>query len=137
MSEQKIAGGCQCDAVRYVITGEPVMAAICHCSTCRRATGAPAVAWAMFEKDQVQYTGREPKKFAASIGAQRGFCPDCGTPISFEAEYMPGLIDLTVGSFDNPEAVKPTLHYWHSEHVSWSEFADTLPRYPEFPPIEQ
>lgn len=136
MSEQKIEGGCQCGAVRYEITGAPMVTAICHCTTCRRANGAPVVAWAMFEKGQVQFATEQPKKFAASSEVQRGFCAKCGTPISFEAEYIPGLIDITVGSFNDPEAVKPTLHYWHSRHLSWAEFADSLPRFPEFPPME-
>ena len=137
MSERNIEGGCQCGAVRYVLTGEPVLSAICHCSTCRRANGAPAVAWAMFDKRQLKFTAAQPKKFAPSDGVERGFCAKCGTPISFEAEYLPGLVDITVGSFDDPEAVKPMMHYWHSKHLSWAEFADSLPRYAEFPPLEQ
>ncbi len=113
-----------------------MMVAICHCTTCRRANAAPAVAWGMFEKGQVKFTATEPKKFAASPEVERGFCEECGTPLTFEAEYLPGLIDITVGSFDDPELVKPTMHYWHSKHLSWAEYADSLPRHPEFPPVE-
>ena len=137
MLKQKTEGGCQCGSIRYVITGDPLMAAICHCSICRRANGAPAVAWAMYDEGQVQFVSGAPKKYSASEDVKRGFCPECGTPISFEAEYLPGLIDITVGSFDDPEAVQPTMHYWYSRHLSWAEFADLLPRYPEFPPLEQ
>lgn len=137
MSEQIIKGGCQCGSVRYVATGVPLLAAICHCGTCRRANAAPAVAWAMFTKGQVQFIGGEPKTYAASSEVERGFCEKCGTPLTFEADFLPGLIDITVGSFDDPEAVKPTMHYWHSKHLSWAEFADSLPRHPEFPPFEQ
>lgn len=137
MSTQKIDGGCQCGAVRYSITGKPVVTAICHCSTCRRANAAPAVAWSMFESGQVEMVAGELKKYAASEGVKRGFCPACGTQITFEADYLPGMIDVTVGSFDDPEVVRPSMHYWHSRHLSWAEFADSLPRYPEFPPVEQ
>ena len=137
MSDQGTEGGCQCGAVRYVTKGEPVVVAVCHCSTCRRANGAPVVAWAMFKKGQVQFTSGEPKKFVASESVKRGFCAECGTPISFEAEYLPGFIDITVGSFDNPEEMKPTMHYWHSKRLSWAAFDDSLPRYPEFPPLDQ
>ncbi len=137
MSKRKTEGGCQCGSIRYVIAGDPVMAAICHCSTCRRANAAPAVAWAMYEEGQVKFVSGAPKKYSASEDAKRGFCSECGTPISFEAEFLPGLIDITLGSFDDPEAVQPTMHYWHSRHLSWAEFADSLPRYPEFPPLEQ
>jgi hypothetical protein len=135
MSKQEIEGGCQCGAIRYSVSGEPVLAAICHCSMCRRAHAAPAVAWAMYQEGQVKFKNDQPKLYSSSSEAKRGFCAICGTQISFTASFMPGLIDITVGSLDNPETVKPTLHYWHSKHLSWAEFADSLPRYPELPPF--
>jgi hypothetical protein len=132
---QTIEGGCQCGAVRYSISGEPVFAAICHCSMCRRAHAAPAVAWTMYREEQVQFKNAQPKLYSSSPEAKRGFCATCGTQISFTASFLPGLIDIAVGSLDNPEAVKPTLHYWYSKHLSWAEFEDTLPRHPELPPL--
>jgi hypothetical protein len=102
---------------------------------CRRAHAAPAVAWAMYQEGQVNFSKAQPKSFASSPEAKRSFCEVCGTQISFTASFLPGLIDITVGSLDNPETVKPTLHYWYSKHLSWAEFADTLPRHPELPPF--
>jgi hypothetical protein len=136
MSENSLEGGCQCGEVRYEISGDPMMAAICHCSMCRRANAAPVVAWAMYAQEQVRFTKAEPQAYASSPEAQRGFCPRCGTQISFTASFLPGLIDITIGSLDHPEAVPPTLHYWHSKHLGWAEFADSLPRHPELPPFE-
>ena len=73
--------------------------------------------------------------YASSQEAQRGFCAACGTQVSFTASFLPGLIDITIGSLDRPEAIQPTLHYWHSRHLAWAEFADSLPRHPELPPF--
>ena len=42
------SGQCQCGAIRYQLSGEPKVVALCHCSDCRRSAGAPVVAWAMF-----------------------------------------------------------------------------------------
>jgi hypothetical protein len=128
-------GGCQCGQVRYRASGEPIVVALCHCSMCRRANAAPAVAWAMFSQDQVTFEG-EAKRYRSSPSAMRGFCAECGTQLSFTAEYIPGLIDLTVGSFDNPESLPPALHYWDSKRLPWVKFADELPRHAEFPPFE-
>jgi hypothetical protein len=136
VSEPSLEGGCQCGAVRYRVTGEPVMAAICHCAMCRRANAAPAVAWAMFEESQVVFVRGSPTIYGSSPGARRGFCQICGTQISFTADYIPGLIDLTIGSLDHPEKLAPTLHYWDAERLPWVHFADDLPRHAEFPPVE-
>lgn len=136
MTAEELEGGCQCSAIRYRITGAPLVVAVCHCTMCRRANAAPAVAWAMFQADQVTFTHRAPTIYPSSSGAQRGFCAVCGTQISFTASYIPGLIDITVGSLDQPEALAPSLHYWDSKRLPWVAFADDLPRHAEFPPFE-
>lgn len=134
ISKAKLEGGCQCGAVRYVASGAPLMTALCHCTMCRRANAAPAVAWVLFEAENVRFTQGEPATFASSPDARRGFCARCGTPLSFTASYIPGLIDLTVGSLDQPERVQLDFHYWYSKRLSWLHVADDLPKHPEFPP---
>lgn len=134
MSDTTLEGGCQCASIRYRITGEPLLTAICHCSMCRRASAAPAVAWTMYRQAQVEFLGNEPKLYESSPGCRRGFCASCGSQISFSADSMPGLIDITIGSLDDPNRVVPTLHYWDSKRVSWLHLGDDLPRFPEFPP---
>ena len=130
-----LEGGCQCGHVRYRIAGEPVFAAICHCSMCRRAHAAPMVAWAMFQEAQVSFGAATPATYASSPEAKRGFCPACGSQICFTASFIPGLIDIAIGSLDEPGAISPTLHYWESKRVPWVHVADDLPRFPELPPV--
>jgi hypothetical protein len=134
VSNDKLEGGCQCGSVRYRITGEAIMTALCHCSMCRRACAAPAVAWAMYTESQVEFSNDDLKTYESSQGCRRGFCRQCGSQIRFTADYIPGLIDITIGSLDDPDRLAPTLHYWESRRLSWLHLADGLPRYPEFPP---
>ncbi len=131
-----LEGGCQCGAVRYRATAEPTMVALCHCSMCRRSSGAPMLGWAMFEADRVEFTGERRVEHASSADARRGFCGRCGTGLSFTADYLPGLIDLTLGSFDDPARLPPHFHYWDGERLPWLGIADGLPRHREFPPME-
>lgn len=132
---RKLEGGCQCGNIRYALEGEPVFAAICHCTMCRRAHAAPAVGWALYPTRQVTFTKAKPKFYASSNEGQRGFCAECGTQVSFDATFLQDLIDIPIGSLDDPNAIKPTLHFWYSQHLDWVEFADDLPRHAEFPPF--
>jgi len=87
-----------------------------------------------FAEAQVRFTKAMPAQYASSAEARRGFCAACGTQISFTATYIPGLIDITLGSLDRPEAIKPTLHYWDATRLPLLKFADGLPCHAEFPP---
>src|SRR6202795_638470 len=66
MDDEELKGGCQCGAIRYEISGTPVIVAVCHCTMCRRANAAPAVAWAMFQESQVRFTRLLPAVYASS-----------------------------------------------------------------------
>ena len=38
-----LSGGCHCGAVRYEMPEDVAHHALCHCTDCRKASGAPAV----------------------------------------------------------------------------------------------
>ncbi len=127
-------GRCLCGAVSYEVSGEPIMTALCHCPSCRRASGAPAVAWAMFPRDKLSVHGDEPSVYASSQGVQRRFCEKCGTALFFEADYIPGLVDVTIASFDEPESLAPQMHIWNCHRLDWMNGVDALEAHEELPP---
>jgi hypothetical protein len=130
-----LAGGCLCGATRFRVNAEPVVTTLCHCSLCRRAAGAPLVAWAMFPLEAFALERGTLAIYASSPGVERGFCARCGTTLSFAADFLPGLIDLTIASFDEPERLPPQLHMWDSKRISWMQPGDDLPRHAELPPL--
>jgi hypothetical protein len=75
------AGGCLCGAVRYRLAGSPGVHC-CHCDMCRRATGSAfaVLAWIPFER--LFWTSGRPRYRRSSPLAERGFCPECGSPLS-------------------------------------------------------
>ena len=127
--ELDLAGGCLCGALRYRITGAPVEALYCHCRMCQRAHGAPVVAWLTVSLDAFAVTAGEPVAYRSSAKASRHFCGSCGTPLTWRASDNPRLVDISIASLDNPEAVAPTLHIWTESQTAWLEIADRLPRY--------
>jgi hypothetical protein len=77
---------------------------------CRKATGGEAGAFKSVRAADVQWQG-EPDWYESSPIARRPFCSRCGTPIGFVYKEASKHMDLTVGSFDDPSALKPTSHY--------------------------
>ena len=45
-------------------------------------------------------------------------------------------VGVTLGTLDEPSAVKPTVHGWTSAQVAWFCVADDLPRYERNPPYD-
>jgi len=61
-----LTGGCCCGAIRYEAGGEPFHATLCHCTTCRRSSGAPIVAWFSVRESEFRVVTGEPARFASS-----------------------------------------------------------------------
>jgi hypothetical protein len=124
-----ITGGCLCGAVRYRSTGSGTLPTLCHCATCRKASGAHAVGWINFAKTEFQFTSKPPTQFRSSSRVIRSFCPTCGTPLTYWHEGSPEHIDVTIGSLDAPDAIAPADHTWMSDAVAWDRPADGLPQF--------
>jgi hypothetical protein len=83
MTTQAVTGGCQCGAVRYAISGPLHNPHICHCRMCQKAFGNYFAALVGTRRENLTWTRGEPASFRSSSVVQRGFCRDCGTPLSF------------------------------------------------------
>jgi hypothetical protein len=127
------SGGCLCGAVRYVARAEPFNVMICHCRLCRKATGQPFFARAIFPTDQVEVQG-ETSGYASSEEVVRRFCPRCGSGLFAGRVSRPERMAVALGSLDEPDALAPQAHIWASRRLSWMERLDALPGHAEFPP---
>ena len=123
-------GGCLCGAVRYRITSAPTALVVCHCRSCRRAAGAPSLAWAIFRATDFAFIRGEPAKFTSSPGVERGFCADCGTTLTYADADRPEVADVTTATFDNPDAFAPTKEIWLEEKIAWEAVDHARARYP-------
>lgn len=124
-----IEGGCFCGSVRYRASAKPIASMVCHCSSCRRLTGAPLVAWLSFSKDAFEYVRGAAAELRSSPGVLRTFCAACGTQLTYHNDKYPDEIDVTTSSLDDPAAFPPTHHSWMSHHVPWVQMSDGLPAY--------
>lgn len=123
-----MTGGCQCGRVRYEAAIDSDDAYLCHCRICQRATGGVSIAFRSVRRADVTWTTREPDRYASSPIAHRGYCRECGTPLTFEfADDESPSMDMTVGSFDAPGRFRPTHHFAiESRHEAWLDTSGLL-----------
>ena len=122
-------GRCLCGNLRFELRGTPLWVAHCHCESCRRSTGSAVATFVGYKKKQLTYTRGERKFYESSPGIQRGFCADCGTPMTYEADRYPDEVHLYVSTLDNPGAYRPQVHVFFAERIPWMKLEDDLPRY--------
>ena len=123
-----IDGGCLCGAVRYSLTSEALQTCICHCEDCRKASGAPMMAWTFFRTGAMCWVKGEAKlvKFAER---ERSFCGDCGTPLMFFDPAIPEFFEVSTCSLDRVDEFPPKDECWISDEVRWAKSLGSLPRY--------
>lgn len=115
----KVTGGCQCGAVRYEITGPLFGPHICHCRMCQKAFGNLFAALVACKKEHLAWVKEDPGIFRSSSIVQRGFCPHCGTPLSFAYDTS-DHINVSIGSLDRPQQVAPIKQFGiESTHPSF------------------
>lgn len=123
MSTTKLlTGGCQCGAVRFACDSLQ-RASICHCRMCQKAFGnafGPLVT-----AKGLQWTRGAPKRFQSSNKVKRGFCADCGTPLTYEFEGFG--TEIAIGAFDDPAAIPPVIQVGLESRLPWFENLHLLP----------
>ena len=77
-----------------------------------------ALAIASSRIENVVWTRGAPAVFRSSEVAERGFCRDCGTPLSFSYPGM-GSLSLAVGSLDDAAAFAPSHVYGVEGRAPW------------------
>jgi len=125
-----VEGGCLCGAIRYRAEGPATHPTLCHCASCRRAAGAPLVAWLTFPKASFAFTRGEPSAYRSSPPVLRTFCGRCGTPLTYANDRFADEIDVTTCSLDQPESFAPRDQTWTRERLHWMHDIDALPSFP-------
>jgi hypothetical protein len=64
------------------------------------------------------------KHFRSSNKVRRGFCADCGTPLTFEMDS--GGLDVSIAAFDRAAEIAPVIQCAPEARLPWSDDLATL-----------
>jgi hypothetical protein len=73
----------------------------------------------------LSWTRGAPKYFQSSNVVRRGFCADCGTPLTYD--YGAEDVEVAIGTLDSPELAPPVIQVNPADKLSFFEALHTLP----------
>jgi len=124
-----LAGGCQCGAVRYRITGWPLTLYCCHCSECQRQSSSAFGMSLRVRRSDVDIDMAAMKYWIRDSGmpteAHCRFCPSCGTRIMHDRPDVEA-VTIKAGSLDDRSWLRPVGHIWTSSAQPWMPIDDGL-----------
>jgi hypothetical protein len=128
-----IAGGCLCGAVRYEVTGPFLRAGHCHCSRCRKHSGAAVLTQGRVRREDFRLLSSEEnlRVYRPAEGAAvKAFCVLCGSSL-FGGTWPEGPeVSIRLGSVDGDPGIRPQVHTFVDSRAPWDEITDDLPQYP-------
>lgn len=129
MSEGVHEGGCLCGGIRYRVAAPIDDVAHCHCTMCRRASGAMFVTWFTVPPTAFTVTKGNLRTWQSSRPGTRGFCPDCGAQVTFLHADYPDALDVTLATLDDADRFPARRHIWTASKPAWLRLDDGLPRH--------
>ncbi len=128
-----VTGACFCGAVSFEIDMPTAFCGHCHCSMCRRPHGAAYVTWVGVPAAQFRVTAgaEQLQTHHSSSDGRRQFCGGCGTQLfcwHVGEDGMPGLMDITLASLQEPIDRLPEAHFFYDSRAPWTDVRDDLPK---------
>ena len=126
------AGGCQCGAVRYSVSGALPPAYACHCGECKKQSASAFSMSVAIEFARLTVSGEPVSHETRAFSGARKlafFCPTCGTRMWHRSSVDSQWVTLKVGTLDDAHLVSPRGHLWVSKKQPWIVLDPALPAF--------
>ncbi len=130
-----IRGGCLCGDVAWEFSGAPQFVGTCHCSMCRKATGAAFSMVVAGAPQSYRLTrGKDSiASYESSPGNARAFCSRCGSSVA--GVPQPGRpLFMPAGCLEDAPGAPMAAHIFVASKAPWHKIEDDAPRFEFFPP---
>lgn len=136
-----VEGGCQCGAVRYRITANPLGVYNCHCSDCQKSSGATHSMSMPTRREHFEHLSGTLTAFDKSADSGRVVrmlgCTNCGTKLWNEPLASPAMVVVKPGTLDDPSWAVPVGNIWTESRLPWVAIDAALVNFPAQPTDRQ
>jgi hypothetical protein len=134
---EAVRGSCLCGGVRFELTQPFRRINHCHCSRCRKESGAFGLTNGRVPREGFRLIAGEEliRVFRPDGGAVKAFCSVCGSSV-FGGSWPDGdEITIRLGELDDDPGQRPQYHSFVGSQAPWDELPDDgLPRYEDAKP---
>jgi hypothetical protein len=126
-----LRGKCLCGTVQYAVADAFTYALNCHCSNCRRATGAAFKPFAGIARTALMVTeGGDRLLIYGSEENHDAHCARCGSML-YSLVRDGTYVHVTLGTLVDPPSIRPTAHIFVGSKAPWFTITDDLPQHEE------
>lgn len=132
-SNRQLRGSCLCGFATYRVADAFEYSLICHCSQCRRATGAAAKPFAGIVATALVVD--EPShlmRFGDGVSYD-AHCSRCGS-LLYSLLQHGTYVHVTLGTLIDEPSIRPSAHIYTGSKAAWDIICDDLPQFDELPP---
>jgi len=130
---------CLCGEVTIDIQSIVLPYVLCHCTSCKKATGAAYAANISVPLEDFNVTkgANAIQIYESSPGKYRHFCSSCASPLYTTVGDSPKFARVRLGSLDSHFSVPPAAHIFVQSKADWETITDDLPQYSSWPHPEE
>ncbi|MFK4490909.1 hypothetical protein ABIA45_005987 [Bradyrhizobium sp. USDA 336] len=126
-----LVGECFCRAVRFEVADAFAYAMNCHCSNCRRTTGAAFKPFAGIRQDRLRIVrGGDLRMIFGDDTTHDAHCGRCGS-LLYSRVREGEWVHVAMGTLVDAPSIRPSAHIFVGSKAPWHEIADDLPQYRE------
>lgn len=126
----KLTGQCLCGACRFETTENVAFMANCHCTDCRKSTGAAHASFAFYHEAEITRTG-DTQSYSHAVDSgnilTKHFCGICGSPMYVSSANRTGMVGIRAGVITEADRFKPTVNVYAGSKMPSTPLDPDLP----------
>jgi len=131
-SLRTLGGKCLCGTVVYEVEDQFRYSLNCHCSNCRRATGAAFKPFAGIELAKLRITrGADRLLIFGEESTHDAHCGKCGS-LLYSLVREAKFVHVTLGTLVDAPSIRPSAHIFVGSKAPWYAITDDLPQHEQF-----
>jgi len=136
MEHSSVKGSCLCGEVQYEFVDGVRTFQYCHCSRCRKFTGAAHAANIILDPASFRWLKGEDQvgryEVPDATYHATAFCKKCGSSLPWMNKTGSAVI-VPAGTLDDDPVVRPRQNIFFADRAPWFEHASSLPIYDQLP----